>query len=180
TRVMGSGTTLDTARFRALLGDYLGIDSQHVHAYVVGEHGDSEVLTWSLVTVGGVGLDEFSRLRHVAMEDARRQDIDNRVRHAAAEIIDAKGATYYGIGSALARIVEAILRDQRSILTVCTRVAEVEGVTDVTLSLPHLVGGDGVLASFPLPLSAEEHRKLHDSADIICSAIDSLKTEGVV
>jgi L-lactate dehydrogenase len=173
-RVIGSGTLLDTARFRALLGRYLGVDAQHIHAYVVGEHGDSEVLTWSLVTVGGIPLEEFCRRRNVALDDSVRQDIDRRVRQAAYAIIAGKGATYYGIGSALARLVDVILRDQRSVLTVCTPVGEVFGVCEVTVSLPHLVGGQGTLASFPLPLDAEEQKRLHDSAEVVCTAIQSL------
>jgi L-lactate dehydrogenase len=175
--VLGSGTTLDTARFRALLGRYLGVDAQHIHGYVVGEHGDSEVLTWSLVTVGAMPLEEFCRQQGIALDPSVRQEIDHRVRHAAYAIIEGKGATYYGIGSALAHIVNAILRDQRSILTVCTPVAEIVGVCDVTISLPHLIGGEGVLASFPLPLSQEEQAMLHASADIVCQAIEDLDSE---
>lgn len=174
TRVLGSGTTLDTARFRALLSRHLGVDARHIHAYVVGEHGDSEVLTWSLVTVGGMPLAEFCRQNSIALTEAVRDEIEHRVRDAAYHIIEGKGATYYGIGSALARLVDAILRDQRSILTVCTPVAEVTGVCDVTLALPHLVGGEGVLASFPLPLSDKEEADLRASAQVICNAIEEL------
>ncbi len=173
-RVIGSGTTLDTARFRALLARHVGVDSHHVHAYVVGEHGDSEVLTWSLVSVGGMPLDEFCRKRAVALDDATRVAIDERVRRAAYTIIAGKGATYYGIGSALARIVDVILRDQRSILTVCTPVQDVYGVHDVTVSLPHLVGGSGILDSFPLPLNDEEQAKLRKSAQVVQEALRNL------
>jgi L-lactate dehydrogenase len=173
-RVIGSGTMLDTARFRALLGRYLEVDAQHIHAYVVGEHGDSEVLTWSLATVGGIPLEEFCRLREVALDDAVRRDIDRRVRRAAYEIIAGKGATHYGVGSALARLADVILRDQRSVLTVCTPVGEVFGVCDVTVSLPHLIGGDGIIASLPLPLNGAEQELLHDSAEVVCGAIQSL------
>jgi L-lactate dehydrogenase len=173
-RVVGSGTTLDTARFRALLGRRLGIDSRHVHAFVVGEHGDSEVLTWSLVSIGGIPLEDFCRLRKVSFDDEMRSRIDGAVRGAAYTIIRGKGATYYGIGSALARIVDVILRDQRSILTVCTEVGDVEGVRDVTVSLPHLVGGSGILAAFPLRLDAGEHDQLRASARVVCDAIAGL------
>ncbi len=173
-RVLGSGTTLDTARFRVLLGRQLGVDSQHVHAYVVGEHGDSEVLTWSLVTVGGMPLTEFSRQHRIDMDESVRQQIEHRVRDAAYEIIEGKGATYYGIGAALARIVDSILRDQRSILTVCTPEVEVLNVCDVTVSLPHLVGSEGVLASFPLPLTESEQVGLQASARVVCDAIGAL------
>lgn len=174
TRVLGSGTTLDTARFRVLLSRHLGVDARHIHAYVVGEHGDSEVLTWSLVTVGGMPLAEFCRQNGIALTDTVRDEIEHRVRDAAYHIIEGKGATYYGIGSALARITDAILRDQRSILTVCTPVAEIGGVCDVTIALPHLVGGEGILASFPLPLSEEEADELRASAQVVCDAIEEL------
>lgn len=173
-RVLGSGTTLDTARFRVLLGRHLGVDAQHIHAYVVGEHGDSEVLTWSLVTVGGMPLAEFCHQHGIALDEQVRQEIDHQVRHAAYSIIEGKGATYYGVGSALARIVDVILRDQRSILTVCTPVPRITDVCDVTLSLPHLVGGEGVLAGFPLPLNVGEQLALQASATVVCQAIREL------
>ncbi len=176
-RVIGSGTTLDTARFRALLGRNLGVDAQHIHAYVIGEHGDSEVLTWSLVSVGGIPLDEFCRQRSLDMCEKERAEIDRQVRQAAYTIIEGKGATYYGIGSALARIVEAILKDQRAILTICTPVENVAGVADVTISLPSLVGGSGVLSSLPIPLDEEEQRRLHDSAMIVRTALDALEVK---
>lgn len=176
-RVLGSGTTLDTARFRSLLGTRCGVDPQHVHGHVVGEHGDSEVLTWSLVTVGGMPLNEFVRLREIDLGETDRQQIDKRVRRAADTIIAGKGATYYGIGSALARIVDVILHDQRSILTVCMPTADVEGVTDVTVSLPRLVGGTGVQQTFPLPVSESERSSLQASAAVIRQAIDDLERE---
>lgn len=176
-RVIGSGTTLDTARFRALLGEHLGVDAQHIHGYVVGEHGDSEVLTWSLVTVGGIPLNEFCDLRKIKLDESIRADIDHRVRNAAYSIITGKGATYYGVGSALARIVDVILHDQRSILTVSARVYDMLDVCDVTVSLPHLLGGQGIVQSLPLPLNQEEQAQLHASAQVICEVIASLDKE---
>jgi L-lactate dehydrogenase len=173
-RVLGSGTTLDTARFRTLLGGHCGVDPHHVHAYVVGEHGDSEVLTWSLATVGGMPLAAFTRLRGIDLSAGARLAIDGKVRHAAYTIIGGKGATYYGIGSALARIVDAVLHDQRAILTVCAPASTVAGVADVTVALPRLVGGQGVLETFPLPLDDEESARLHDSAGVIRKALDEL------
>lgn len=174
-RVLGSGTTLDTARFRTLLGTHLGIDSHHVHAYVIGEHGDSEVLTWSLATVGGMALDDFCVAQSIALTDEDRARIDERVRRAAYHIIGGKGATYYGIGSALARIVDVIVHNQRAILTVCGRSEDVCGVRDVTLSLPRVVGGQGLVATIPLALSETESAALKNSASVIRTAIDSLK-----
>jgi L-lactate dehydrogenase len=174
-RVFGSGTTLDTARFRSLLGRHCEVDPHHVHGYVIGEHGDSEVLTWSLATVGGMPLEAFARLRGLDLSDAVRRDIDEKVRRAAYTIIGGKGATYYGIGSALARIVDAVLHDQRSILTVCAPTADVLGVTDVTVALPRLVGGHGVIETFPLPLSGPEQDQLRASAGVIRQALDELE-----
>lgn len=174
-RVLGSGTTLDTARFRTLLGTHCGVDSHHVHAYVIGEHGDSEVLTWSLITIGGMPLDSFARLRKIEIIPSVVKDIDERVRRAAYSIIGGKGATYYGIGSALSRIVKVILHDHRSILTVCAPTEEVVGVRDVTVALPRLVGGTGVLETFPQPLNEQESGLLKHSAQTIKSALEQLE-----
>lgn len=176
-RVIGSGTTLDTARFRSLLGAHCGVDAQHVHAHVIGEHGDSEVLTWSLATIGGMPLKAFAEMRKVVMPEAVRQEIDAKVRRAAYTIIHGKGATYYGIGGALARIVDVILHDQRAIMTICTPAAEVVGVKDVTLSLPRLLGGQGVMETFPLPLIDEEMSQLKISAQVIREALDGLRVD---
>jgi len=173
-RVIGSGTTLDTARFRTLLAEFVGVDATHVHGYVVGEHGDSEVLTWSLVDIGSVPLSHFCTMRGLTLDDAKKREIDASVRRAAYQIIQGKGATYYGVGSALARIVGNLLGDRRAIMTVCTPVTNIAGVTDVTVSLPHLIGGKGILETFPLPLSAAEEKALHASAATIRKAIDDL------
>ena len=178
-RVIGSGTTLDTARFRALLGNHLGIDPQHVHGYVLGEHGDSELIPWSLITVGGVPLDEFCRQWDICTDEAVKTEIEHRVRDAAYSIIEGKGSTYYGIGSAMARIVEVILRDQRALLTVCTPVRDIAGVPNVTVSLPHLVGGQGILDTILLPLSLEKHEEeaLRASALVVKKAYESLAND---
>lgn len=173
-RVIGSGTTLDTARFRTLLAEFVGVDSTHVHGYVVGEHGDSEVLTWSLIDIGSVPLTEFCRMRGLTLNKAKKAEIDRSVRRAAYHIIEGKGATYYGVGSALARIVSNLLGDRRAIMTVCTPVANIAGVEDVTVSLPHLIGGKGILETFPLPLDAQEESALFTSASTIRKAIDDL------
>jgi L-lactate dehydrogenase len=174
TRVFGSGTTLDTARFRALLGRHFGVDPHHVHGYVVGEHGDSEVLVWSQTTIAGLTLDEFARVHGKPLTDADRQQIDENVRRAAYQIIAGKGATYYGIGSAVARIVDVLLHDQRSIMTICSRIAGVPDCDGVTLALPHLIGGGGVRATIALALDAQEREGLHRSAGVLREAIASL------
>lgn len=173
-RIIGTGTMLDTARFRTLLGEYLGVDAQHVHAYVVGEHGDTEVLTWSLASVSGMPLQDFCSRRGVSLNERVQQEIDQQVRKAAYHIIEGKGATYYGIGGALAKLADVILHDQRSILTVSTRTDEVAGVSDVSVSVPCLVGGDGIIISIPLPLNDQEHAALKKSAGTVREAIDKV------
>src|SRR3954471_19293060 len=160
TRVIGSGTTLDTARFRTLLGRHFGVDPHHVHAYVLGEHGDSEVLAWSQASIAGLSLDEFAKVHGKPLTDADRKQIDENVRRAAYQIIAGKGATYYGIGSAVARIVDVLLHDQRAILSICCRVNNVPDCDGVTLALPHLVGGEGALSTIPLPLLETEREAL--------------------
>jgi L-lactate dehydrogenase len=174
TRVFGSGTTLDTARFRALLGRHFDVDPQHVHAYVIGEHGDSEVLVWSQATIAGLSLDDFARVHGATLTRDERLRIDENVRRAAYQIIRGKGATYYGIGSAVARIVDILLHDQRAILTVCSRIEGLPDCEGVTLALPHLIGGDGVLATIPLPLDDTERTALRASAAVIHDAVESL------
>jgi L-lactate dehydrogenase len=175
TRVVGSGTTLDTARFRALLANHLDVASTNVHGYVIGEHGDSEVLAWSLVTVGVIPLEDFCSTQNIQLTDAIRQTIEQKVRGAAYSIIEGKGATYYGIGSALARIMSAILDNQHAVLTVCSPMSKVVDVPDVTLALPHIVGRQGVLGTLPLPLSAQEEAALRASAKIVREAIDEVE-----
>lgn len=174
TRVIGSGTTLDTARFRALVGLHFGVDPHYVHAYVIGEHGDSEVLAWSQATIAGLNLDEFGKVHGKPLSAEDRQQIDENVRRAAYHIIAGKGATYYGIGAAVARIVDVLLHDQRAILTICTRITGVPDCTGVTLALPHLVGGSGALATIPLRLDTGERDGLRRSAGILREAIESL------
>jgi L-lactate dehydrogenase len=174
TRVIGSGTTLDTARFRALLGRQFGVDPHHVHAYVIGEHGDSEVLVWSQATIAGLNLDEFAKVHGKPLTHAQRKEIDESVRRAAYHIIASKGATYYGIGSAVARIVDVLLHDQRAILTICTRISRVPGYDGLTMALPHLVGGQGALATIPLHLDSLETEALGRSAAVLRDAIKAL------
>jgi len=174
TRVIGSGTTLDTARFRALLGRHFGVDPHHIHAYVIGEHGDSEVLAWSQATIAGLALDDFVQVCGTPLKEADRQKIDENVRRAAYQIIAGKGATYYGIGSAVARIVDVLLHDQRAILSICSRISGVPDCDGVTLALPHLVGGKGALATIPLSLDTAEREGLRRSAGILREALQSL------
>jgi L-lactate dehydrogenase len=174
-RVIGSGTTLDTARFRALLGRHFDVDARHVHAYVIGEHGDSEVLVWSQATIAGLNLDEFTKVHGRPLTQKNKDDIEDNVRRAAYYIIAGKKATYYGIGSAVARIIDVLLHDQRSIMTISSRIEGVPGCGEVTLALPHLLGGQGAMATLPLQLAATEQAALVRSAGILRGAIKSLQ-----
>ncbi|KAJ8599535.1 hypothetical protein CTAYLR_007110 [Chrysophaeum taylorii] len=169
--VLGTGTCLDSARFSHLLGRHLGVDSSSVHGYVVGEHGDSEVLLWSLVTVGGVPLDDYCQARQILLDDAIKRDIDFKVRRAAYRIIEGKGSTYYGVGAAIAAIVHAIIHNEKCVLTICAPMATVAGVQNTTVAMPFLVGGDGVIAVLPLSLQGEEYAQLSKSAEVIKEAI---------
>jgi len=173
-RVLGSGTILDTARFRALLAERLGVSASSVHAYVLGEHGDSEVLCWSGASVGGIPVAEVAAQRGHPLDDAARAEIDDAVRRAAYRIIDGKGATWFGIGAGLSRIIRAIEKDERLLLSVSALTADVEGIADVTLSLPRIVGTGGVIATLLPDFSSEERAALHRSATLLREAADSV------
>lgn len=173
-RVIGSGTILDTARFRSLLADHLGVAAQSVHASVLGEHGDSEVLAWSSARVGGETLASCAAKLGVAITDDVRTRIDGGVRNAAYRIIAGKGATWYGIGAGLARIVKAIRDDQRAVLTVSMHTPEVAGARDVALSLPRIVGAQGVIATLYPELTPDEEAALRHSADVLKQSAEGL------
>lgn len=173
-RVIGSGTILDTARFRSLVGRHLGISPQSVHAYVLGEHGDSEVLAWSSACAGSVPLTSFAAQVGSPLTQDVRATIDDAVRNAAYKIIAGKGSTYYGIGAGLARIVKAIVHDQRDVLSVSMVTADVAGVQDVALSIPRVIGAEGVVADLFPVLDDEETRALHRSASILKERADAI------
>jgi L-lactate dehydrogenase len=175
TRVIGSGTMLDTARFRTLLGRHFDVDPQHVHAYVLGEHGDSEVLTWSQATIAGMSLEEFVKVHGRPLQPEERRQIDDQVRRAAYRIIAGKKATYYGIASAVARLLEVILHDQRAVLTICCRIETVPEFAGVTFALPHLVHGGGALATIAPPLDDVERASLQHSASVLRESLGSLR-----
>jgi L-lactate dehydrogenase len=166
-RVIGSGTILDTARFRSLLGRHLGIAPQSVHAYVLGEHGDSEVLAWSAARAGSVPIASFAAQVGAPVTEAVRTEIDRGVRRAAYRIIEGKGATWHGIGAGLARIVRAVAADEGAVLSVSILTPEVEGVRDVALSVPRVVGAGGVTADLFPELDAAEHQALAASARLL-------------
>ncbi|MBO6602460.1 MAG: L-lactate dehydrogenase [Roseicyclus sp.] len=172
-RVIGSGTILDTARFRWLLGRHLGIAPSSVHGYVLGEHGDSEVLAWSNVRVGSLQLSDFAAQISAAVTADVRARIDKGVRRAAYTIIEGKGATWYGIGAGLARIVAAIEADEQAVLSVSC-VSDVLDVQGVACSLPRVVGRAGVVAELMPGLSEDEREGLRASARLLKTAVEEL------
>ncbi|RDC74130.1 L-lactate dehydrogenase [Rhodovulum sp. 12E13] len=173
-RVIGSGTILDTARFRSLLAGHLGVSSRSIHAYVLGEHGDSEVLGWSGARVGTMPLEAFAAQVRAPITRSVRETVDEGVRRAAYRIISGKGATNYGIGGGLARIVSAIAQDERAVLSLS---AESETLTDyprVAFSLPRLIGAEGLVAELSPSLDANEAAALRASADLLKQTADAL------
>lgn len=166
-RVIGTGTLLDSARFRALLAGHLGIAAHSVHGFVLGEHGDSEVLAWSSARVGAEPLDRIAAQLGVDITEEVRAKIDEGVRRAAYRIIEGKGATWYGIGAGLARLVLAIRDDQRAVLTLSMRTPHVAGVDDVAVSLPRVVGAAGVVSTLVPTLDPPEWEALHRSTALL-------------
>lgn len=174
-RVLGSGTVLDTARLKYLVGQHLGVDSRNVHAFIIGEHGDSELAVWSSANVSGVDLADFCRITGKDYSFGAMQRIYENVRDAAYSIIDGKGATYYGIGMAVRRIAEAIVRDEHSVLPVSSLISGHYGVNDLCLGLPSVVGRGGVESVLDIPLSADELTQLQHSASGLRALIDELE-----
>ena len=166
-RVIGSGTVLDTGRFKYLLGEHLDVDSRSVHAFIIGEHGYSELAAWSNARIGGLKVNDFCELRgHFNHEQSMKKIFEN-VRNSAYEIIERKHATYYGIAMAVKRICEAIVRNEKSILPVSSLMTGEYGLNDVVLSIPAVVDETGVQKVIPIELNDEELTKLKDSANIL-------------
>ena len=174
-RVIGSGTVLDSARFRFMLSQHCGIDTRNVHAYVLGEHGDSEVVAWSMTHVAGVSMKDYCAICQGCVSNKTHQEITRRVRDSAYHIIDYKGSTYYAIGLTLTRISAAILRNEHSIMTVSLLMQGEYGVDDVCLSVPCIVGEGGVERIITVPLSEAEQRDFEASAKKLKEVLDSLK-----
>jgi L-lactate dehydrogenase len=166
-RVLGSGTSLDTARLRYMLGVHYGVDSRSVHAYVVGEHGDSELALWSLANIAGVRLADFVGANRQGYDQAALDRIFSQTRNAAYEIIQRKKATYYAIGLGLLSIVEAVLRDQHTVMTVSSPLSGQYGVSDIATSMPAIVGRRGVEEVLNLPLSESELAAFQSSAQTL-------------
>ena len=173
-QVIGSGTILDTSRFRYLLGQHYGVDARSVHAYILGEHGDSEIPVWSLASIGGVRLQEFAPLKNKAYVQEEMDRLFLQVRDAAYEIIKLKGATYYAIGLGLVSIVEAILGDYKRVLSVSTLMTGQHGVNDICLSLPCIVGASGVEEILTLNLDTVEVSGFQSSAQKLKGLLSSL------
>jgi L-lactate dehydrogenase len=165
-KILGSGTVLDTARFRYSLGEHVGIDARNIHAYIIGEHGDTEVAVWSSATVGQIPLDNYCKACNCC-GGVKKYEIYESVKNAAYEIIEKKGATYYAVALAVKRIVECIMRNEHSILTVSSLLTGQYGIDDVYISAPAIVGKEGVTNVLELSLSDDEHSALRHSSDTL-------------
>ncbi|HHU75401.1 MAG TPA: L-lactate dehydrogenase [Firmicutes bacterium] len=172
-KVFGSGTVLDTSRFRHILSSRCQLDPRNMHAYVVGEHGDSEVPLWSTANVAGVSMDIFCADCHDLCSQEGRDEISYQVRRSAYEIIEGKGATYFAISLAVQRIVESILRDEHSVLTVSTLLENVYGIDKLYLSFPCVLGRNGVERVLPLEMSPDEEEQFLRSAQVVEESIPS-------
>lgn len=175
-RVFGSGTVLDTARLKYLIGEHLGVDSRNVHACIIGEHGDSEIAAWSSANVAGVPLNDFCEMRGYYDHDESMARLHERVKNSAYEIIEKKKATYYGIARSVRRICEAIVRDEKSILPVSgvqDGNSGIEGIEGVALSLPAIVGKNGLEYRVQLSLDENEEKALRESAATLKSVLDA-------
>ena len=173
-RVIGSGTVLDTARLKHMLSNHLSVDSRAVHAFIIGEHGDSELAAWSGAMVSGVPLSKFCEMRGHFNHDESERHIQEMVKNSAYEIIERKKATYYGVAMAVRRICEAIARDEKSILSISSLMEGQYGLTDICLSMPAIVGADGVEEKIPISLDEDEITKLMASARALKEIADSL------
>jgi L-lactate dehydrogenase len=173
-RVIGSGTILDTSRLRYLLGEYFRVDPRNVHAYIIGEHGDSEVPVWSLANVAGTRLKDYCPICGQEYDEQYFNALFEEVKNAAYKIIELKGRTHFAIGLGLTRIVESIIRDENAVLTVSSLVQNYYGVSDICLSVPTIVNRQGVREILKLPLEEEEIKKLQTSASIIKDITQSL------
>ncbi|MBQ2471452.1 MAG: L-lactate dehydrogenase [Acholeplasmatales bacterium] len=173
-RVFGSGTVLDTARLKYLLSEKLRVDTRNVHAVIMGEHGDSEFVAWSFANVSGMPIKKFLCLRGYKDMEQLKEEIHVEVRDSAYKIIERKGATYYGIALSVTRICECIVKNQHSMLPISTLLEGEYGVTNVALSVPAILGSDGVEAVLELPLSSNEILELHHSADTLEATYNEL------
>ena len=173
-RVIGSGTILDTARFRYLLSSYFGVDARSVHAYIIGEHGDSEVPVWSLANIGGMRLDEFCQANQFECRQADLDEIFNKTRQAAYEIIERKGATYYAIATGLLRITESIIRDQSTVLSISSLLDDYLGISGVCLSVPAVINRAGIERLIRLNLNDAELTGLKKSANMLRENMNQL------
>ena len=166
-KVIGSGTVLDTSRLKYELGNHLNVDSRSIHAFIIGEHGDSEIAAWSSANVSGIPLHKFCEMRgHFNHEEATKKIAEN-VKNSAYEIIEKKKATYFGVAMAVKRICEAIIRDEKSILPISSKMSGDFGIKDISLSMPAIVGKDGVECHVPIQLNKEETAKLQKSAQTL-------------
>lgn len=173
-RVIGSGTVLDTARLKYALSQHLNVDSRNIHSFIIGEHGDSEIAAWSSTNISGVPLDDFLEMRGHMHPDMDKQEIAEKVKNSAYDIIAKKHATYYGIAMSVRRICECIVRDEKSILPISTIMHGDFGIEDVCLSMPTILSAEGVETHIPIELSKKENTSLKKSADTLKNIIAGL------
>ncbi len=173
-QVIGSGTVLDTARLKYMLGEHLDVDPRDVHAYIVGEHGDSEVAAWSSATVAGVPLSEYCELHGHFDHEAAEARIADDVKNSAYKIIEKKHATYYGIAMSVRRICTAIMRDEDCVLPVSSLMVGEYGLNDLCISVPTVVGRGGVVTRVPVSLDEQECAEFMKSADALKAIIDQV------
>ncbi|RPJ69939.1 MAG: L-lactate dehydrogenase [Acidobacteria bacterium] len=164
TKIIGAGTALDSSRFRYLLGREFGIDPRSIHAYVVGEHGDSAVPVWSMANLGQIPVTRYAPPGGSPLDEAARDRIHRAVVTAGREVIQRKGATFYAVSLSVARIVEAVLHDEKSLITVSSYIERLGEVSDVCLSLPAVLGREGIREVLPIALDETERRQLAESA----------------
>jgi L-lactate dehydrogenase len=174
-RVIGSGTVLDTGRLKYRLSDHLQVDSKSIHAFIIGEHGDSEIVAWSSANVSGVPLSNFCEMRGHYEHREAENEIAEKVKNSAYDIIQRKRATYFGVAMAVKRICEVIVRNEEAILPVSTAMHGEHGIDDVVLSMPCVVGRNGIETQIPIVLSEEETAKLQESAKVLKEILDSLE-----
>ena len=174
-KVIGSGTVLDTARLKYRLSEHLSVDAKSIHAFIIGEHGDSEIVAWSSANVSGIPLSNFCEMRGHFEHEASENEIAEKVKNSAYDIIQRKRATYFGVAMAVRRICEVIVKNEKAILPVSTAMHGAYGIKDVVISMPCIVGAEGIETQVPIILNEEEQKKLQESAATLKTIINNLE-----
>ncbi|MBV4419889.1 L-lactate dehydrogenase [Clostridium tyrobutyricum] len=173
-RIIGSGTVLDTSRLRYMISENFNIDARNIHSYIIGEHGDSEIATWSSTSIAGIPLEQYCNLMDTSCDSDYQDRIINNVRNAAYEVIERKGSTYFAVALAVRRIVEALSRDENSIMTVSALFSGEYDIDNVYMGLPAVIGSEGIQKTLRVPLNSAEKTALQTSADTLKDIIEKL------